>query len=293
MAQSGDSEYFPETGHYITGDFYDFYFSNPNARLVYGRPITEAFLDPDLGLMVQYFENVRFEFHPTLAPAERVQVTALGLMMYERGEFLRELNGATPNCYQSEAWSFPVCFEFLEFYSENGGQAQFGKPVSTIELLHGRLVQFFEHAQFIWMPDNPNGARVTLAPLGLKYFERVEADSSKTNPIRNFQYNLSISEIEVKAFTKLAVVSNDANQSVNIIVVDQNGAPLTGGIVSVALQYENGQIVYFKNVATDQYGLARVGFTINSEQIGVVNVIVKVLYNDLEASTVTSFRIWY
>ena len=293
LAQTDNDEYFPETGHFVTGEFQDFYFANPNARLVYGLPITEAYIDPQSGLLIQYFEKVRFELHPESPPGEKIKLTPLGQKTYEQGVAISNLSASTPNCHQQNDWDFPVCFSFFSFYQHFGGERQFGKPVSGLEYTHGRLVQFFEYAELVWMPENPDQARIVIAPLGLQYFYAVEKDLTKRDPIRNYEYNLNISQIRVRAFPKYAVIPNGSTQEIDIIAVDQNNAPLTNGIIQITLRYPDKSETTTRSLATDEFGLANVALNIESSKPGIVEVVVRVTYNDLEGISVTSFRIWY
>lgn len=292
-AQTGDSEYFPETGHNLEGEFFSFYYSHPNPQLVYGLPITEAFIDPETSRLVQYFENVRFEYYSENPAGAKVVLSALGAELYEHGTTIPNLTASTPNCLQQISWNYPICSSFLTFYQQNGGQPLFGKPVSGLEYLRGRLVQFFEYAELIWMPENPQQARIVIAPLGLTYFHAIGEDSSRLSPIRNFQYNLNISDIKVNAFTKYAVIPSGSSQSVDIIAKDQNNAPLTNGIVQITIRYPDDTEATTNSLATDEFGLANLAFLAQSERTGPVEVIVKVLYNDLESLAITSFRIGY
>ena len=293
FAQSDSTEFFPEIGHYVVGDFHDFYFSNPDARLVYGLPITDEYIDPQSGLLIQYFEKVRFEYHPESPPGERIKLTPLGVKTLEHGDTIQGLTASTPNCHQQNGWEYPVCFSFFNFYQRYGGERQFGKPIAGLEYLDGHLVQFFEYAQLIWMPENPDQARITIAALGYKYFYAFETDLRKLEPYRNYEYNLSISEINVRAFAKQAVISNGSTQDIYIIAVDQNNAPLSNGIVQVSFRYPDKIEGRTRTYQTDEYGLAKVPLTAESTKPGVVEVVVRVTYNDLEGISVTSFRIWY
>lgn len=292
-AQSGDREYFPETGHNLTDDFYVFYYEHPDPRLVYGLPITEAFIDPETGRLIQYFENVRFEYYADNPVGAKVILTSLGAELYEHGTIITTLSASTPNCIQEADWSYPVCASFKGFYLGNGGQGVFGKPVSGVEFLRGRLVQFFENAELIWMPENPQQARIVIAPLGLTYFHAIGEDATLLQPIRNFQYNSSISDIQVSVFTKYAVIASGETQSIDVITKDQNDAPLTNAIVQITIQYPDDTEAPTNSQATDEFGLANQAFTVQSGRTGPVQVIVRVLYNDLESYAITSFRIGY
>jgi hypothetical protein len=292
-AQSGDSEYFPETGHYLEEDFFTFYHENPFARLVYGLPITEAYPDPESGRLVQYFDNVRFEFVAENPLGAKVVLTPLGQALYQQGTVIPDLTAATPNCHQDEDWLYPVCSSFYTFFTRYGGEGQFGLPVSSLEYLRGRLVQSFEFAQLVWMPENPERARIVVAPLGLRHFYASDAEIIHLQPIRNFEYNLNINNIGVKAFTKYAVVSSGSSQEIDVIARDQNNAPLTNGIVHITVRYPDNSKTNSDVLATDEFGLANLAFRTQSAQTGPVEVIVRVTYNDLESIAVTSFRIGY
>jgi hypothetical protein len=292
-AQSEQPEYFPETGHYVTSAFYDFYINNPNARLVYGLPITEADIDPASGRLVQYFEKVRFEFFSENMPGDKVRLTPLGQKLYERGEIIPGLTKTTPNCYQSGDWDYPVCFNFHTFYQQYGGQGQFGRPISGLEHVRGRLVQYFEYTQMVWMPENPKDATIVLAPLGLKYFYAFETDYTKLEPKRNFIYNNHINKIQLSVFPRQALIVNGEAQQFDVIATDQNHAPLAKGILHIQALYPDGTIVELHQIPTDSRGLASFTLHHGSGTLGVVEVFVRLTFNDLETVAVTSFRIWY
>ncbi|MEJ2488117.1 MAG: hypothetical protein P8Y68_20555 [Anaerolineales bacterium] len=270
-----------------------FYFSNPNAELAYGLPVTEAFLDSETGLKVQYFKKVRFEYHPENLQGDKVRLTPLGRLLYEHGTYINDLTSTTPGCSREDHWDYSVCFSFYDFYQSNGGEAQFGRPVSGLEYLRGRIVQFFEYAQLVWMPENLASAQIVVEQLGLKYFYAHETNYDLLNPITNFGYFQNIDEISISAFPKSAVISNSELQEIDVIAKDQNGAPLSNGIVHVSLRYPDGSQTEIQQLTTDEFGLANFAFITNSTELGPVEVIVRVIYNQLEEVSVTSFRLWY
>ena len=293
QAQVGSSQYFPETGHYVTGEFWEFYSANDNARLVYGLPITEAFIDPAMGTRVQYFQNIRLELHPDNPPGNQVVVSPLGNLLYEPGTAIENLTANTPNCTQERGWQHPVCYSFYDFYSEQGGETLFGQPVSSLEYLNGRLVQFFEHGKLVWKPENPANSQITIAPLGLQYFYFNDEDEAKLSPIRNFEYNMGISDIHAKIFSRTPILASGSSQTVYIIAKDQNNTPLIGAVVQIKLTYPDGKIEVINHTATDESGLAQMTFNANSSEAGIVKIEAQINYNSLETTTVTSFRIWY
>jgi hypothetical protein len=291
-AQDEARRFFSDTGHWLVEQFYDFYMDYEHAEIVYGSPITDQYVDKLTGRMIQYFQNVRFELHPENPPGLQVVVTPLGDALYVPGEPIH-LDPLTPNCRQAMGWAFPVCFSFLDYYRENGGQARFGAPISGMEFTKGHLVQHFKFARLMWNPDHPEGARVTLAPLGEEYFSIMEEDLSRLTPERNHIYSMNISELNVRSFTRHAMVSQDESQTLYVMVRDQNAASVIGARVTMTVEFPDGSSGTFMTVATNDLGLAEINFPVVSSTLGLVKVTVSVVYADLYETSVTSFRIWY
>jgi hypothetical protein len=75
--------YLPEARHRLCGEFRPYWeghglelgdpgVSYREAVALFGYPISEEFVDPATGLITQYFERARFEYHPDLAAGRRV-----------------------------------------------------------------------------------------------------------------------------------------------------------------------------------------------------------------------------
>ena len=65
-AQSSDSVYVSETGHWIWGEFLRAYNSVSDPLFYYGYPITDDFTDPVTRTRVQYFQKARFDLVDTV-----------------------------------------------------------------------------------------------------------------------------------------------------------------------------------------------------------------------------------
>lgn len=114
-----NNDFFPETGHNLRGEFRDYWhshglnFGDPGVSFreslaLFGYPISEPFIDPDTGLVTQYFERARFEFHPENAGSEyEILLGHLGTSAWERanGE-VPEMND-TPQLDEQEHASRP------------------------------------------------------------------------------------------------------------------------------------------------------------------------------------------
>jgi len=290
-AQTESEKYFPETGHNITGEFYDFFMDNEYAEIVFGYPITEMFFDPVSGHWVQYFQNARFEFFPNNPLGYQIKLTRLGEILYEPGLAI-DLSSYTSNCAMEPGWAHMVCFSFLEFYRSYNGSSMLGKPISGFEFVRGRYVQQFEYAQLVWNPDHPEGARVSLAPLGRLYLYKME-DFSRLPPIRSDQYSMLISKLQIRCFTQLAIVPRSKTQTAYVTIYDQNSAPVIGAFVEISITFPNGETKTLPVVATDQDGLAKVNFSVDTELIGLAELNISAVYGTIKQDAVTSFRVGY
>ena len=76
---------FAETGHGIGGGFRWFWEHN-GGLMIFGYPLTDEFTDPETGLVVQYFERARFEYHPENDDPYTVLLTRLGAEALEAQE---------------------------------------------------------------------------------------------------------------------------------------------------------------------------------------------------------------
>ena len=288
--------YFPETGHNVIGEFWTFYQSVPDAKTVFGSPISEQFVTSDgSGLTVQYFEKARFELQPGLELGQRVQVTLLGTKLYQPGA--PSINQTNPGCRVIK--DFGICYDFLTFFDQHGGIARFGNPISAVEFqADGQIVQYFERARFVWHPELAEGQKVQLANLGRIYFNAHE-DSSWLNPVLPFNNDIPVSPVHptslrLMAFTSSAVSQPTDTQKIFIIVQDQVLKPVVGASGNVTVHLTDGQSLVYP-VTTDASGLgivASLSFT-NQNPGSLVTVDVQMNYLGLTAKTTTSFRIWH
>lgn len=184
--------YFPETGHYLSNGFKE-YWEESGGLPVFGFPLTEEFsqiqVNPFTIRTVQYLERQRFEYHPEHAgtPYE-VELGRLGAEDAARRGLLDNLAfaplpGDTPsdaNCTFFPQTGHRLCFGFKEYWESHGLEfgdpgvsyreslALFGYPISE-EFTYpdtGLTVQYFERARFEFHPDNPEPHRVLLGRLG-------------------------------------------------------------------------------------------------------------------------------
>lgn len=290
-AQTQDSQYFSETGHNVTGEFLQYYNSNPNALFLYGYPITEQFTGRD-GKSVQYFQRARFEYRSDLPEGQRIQLTPLGRETYVTSGALNVSN--TFACRTYVETGFPVCFAFLEFFDQYGGVTQFGYPISGFEYHENKLVQYFEKARLEWQPWKPEGQRVVVSDLGRVYFDKLGEDPAlltPTSPLGNAPR--VITSLQVRAFAWKAVTLANDNQLFFVILQDQNMQPVPDASCTAIVNWPSGA----KDstvIRTNTNGVGIISLSFFNQPYGsLIYTDISCTYNDLTATTTTSFRIWY
>jgi hypothetical protein len=183
---AGRFRYFTQTAHFLRGAFLA-YWESHGAMPVLGAPITEALTED--GLVVQYLERARLEWHPEISsdPGNRVLLTRLGAIMTEsEGMMFPPLPAGenTPTSVYFTQTSHNLANAFLTYWQRNGGLAVFGYPISEevaeTSPTDGKqyTVQYFERNRFEWHPENPQTYNVQLGLLGVEY-----ARSVSLNPL--------------------------------------------------------------------------------------------------------------
>ena len=158
------SRYFPETGHAVGGGFLA-YWNQFGGLPVFGYPLTDAYNATDVGLVTQYFERARFEWHPGAWPERYdVELGLLGVELAQRDD----LSGTTPflplpdgtqsdaNCTFYPASGHRLCFGFRDFWTAHGGLEILGYPISEEfqDSATNLTVQYFERQRLEWHPEN-------------------------------------------------------------------------------------------------------------------------------------------
>jgi hypothetical protein len=292
LAQSDDAKFFAQTGHWVTGDFYQFYKGVLQPDLLFGYPITEAFRDARTGLTVQYFQRARLELHPENSGSGRVQLTTLGSLLYKPGNSVLNLNNALA-CRSYSQSGHSVCFAFLEFFDNYGGLAQFGEPISDFELYNGRIVQYFENARFEWYPELPEGQKVALANLGRIYFDSIPEDPQLMAPVSgDALVGSQVLQLQSHVFVARAVTRQSGNQEIYVVVQDQTLTPVYNANVALTVTMTDGT----KNttsLSTDRNGVAIAHLEFNDQPYGgLIIVSAETTFSGLKTKSSTSFRVW-
>lgn len=129
------------------------YWEEEGGLAIFGLPLTQPITRTD-GVVVQYFERARLEWHPTLVGTDyEVLIGLLGV----------ELGYATPPTEPPTStvelqWYYPatghlIAPPFRSFWQNQGGLAIFGLPISGVVIENGRQVQYFERARLELHPE--------------------------------------------------------------------------------------------------------------------------------------------
>ena len=232
-AQDSDSFYVPETGHWIWGEFLKTYNSISDPRFYFGDPITDDFIDPVTKTHVQYFEKARFDLVET-AEGPLVQLAPLGQLLHESGSPLADIPNEGPSC-RGFSSGYNVCYAFLQFYDSFDGTNRFGLPISEVEVIDGRYVQYFDYARMEWWPDLPTGQRVQLTDLGQVYFDKVVANPDLLKPSPPPDISGNLLNPRVRVFTARALIGAGEQQTVYVVVQDMYLRAIEAAQVEVTL----------------------------------------------------------
>jgi hypothetical protein len=229
------SRYFPETGHYISGPFLEFF--KKYGLDVLGYPISEqSEIMPG-----QFFQRIELQFsqvdgynylpeRPKYdSPGPHLYPKPIGWSLYfnPEGKF-----GGAPYPGDPE---FPMpgeielAKEFKDFHQTHGGNEILGYPMSEPKWENGVLVQWLTNTRLEYRPDNPGPYKVQLGLLGQEYadafiedktlFER-EPSPTEEPPTQQEIFNLvvkenpeKLKELEARAIAAVVYQLNEHQSS--------------------------------------------------------------------------------
>jgi hypothetical protein len=297
-AQGNEYLYFSETNHAVRGEFLAKFNSVEDPVALYGFPITEALIAPEVspfsGQMVQYFQRAIFEYHSENAPGHRVQLVPIGSLVAEKTRFTpyQSLPANHPACETFSETGYQVCYDFLIYFNEQDGVNTFGNPITDMVLEEERIVQYFEYARFEWRPEFPTGRRVRLSNLGSLFLNKYEKSSLFIRVKPTVDEALSVESLNLRAFPLHAVMADNGEQTIFTIVQDQFYQGVAGAQITLTIKMPDGQN-YIMAGTTNENGILALTFTQGSQSIGRVEISVEASYLDrLKKYTLTSYRIW-
>lgn len=309
LAQTGDPlRYFPETRHVVRGEFLKF-FDARGGLAIFGYPLTEPFIQN--GLIVQYFQNARFELHPANPEPYRVQLGLLGVdLKYERPRVPPPLASRLRH-YFSET-GHTVSHAFLEFFKAQGGIDVFGYPISEMYYEDGRIVQYFQRFKMEWYPED-RVAPVRIGNLGELYLNayRENIPPEALWPVANPKPatpsiapapggsqptpGAAVSGLQASISLRFSVLGQQNNQVVSVLVNETSGQPRPNAQVQVQLTNAAGKVLGASSVIlTDARGFVKVAVPISGGQNGEqVFVRATVKYGELQTVAEGVFLLWW
>jgi hypothetical protein len=271
------------------------FFETHEGPNILGEPITESFLDPITGLLVQYFRNGRLELaqSETLEGDWQVRVTPLGEIL---GGWQPPLEGDhldfayRPGCrFFPETWHM-VCHSFLDYFNTHGGADLFGYPISEIQIENGVLIQYFQKFRFEWKQGESPSDEITFSPLGQMHFDLMGYNRNllKEDPVGSRSTPLP-EVIKLESSVASPTIHSGDLQTIYLTVRDQNLRPLPGASVLLKVHYPTGTQVVLMPV-TDSNGVSMVEITTGYAMPGGDVVLeFQVLYRDVRSETRDSF----
>jgi len=292
VAQTTDSVYVTETGHWIWGEFLRTYNSVSDPLLIFGYPITDDFTDPVTKQHVQYFERARFDLVETEQGAH-IKIAPLGSLLHEEGVPLADIPNEGPTC-RAFGSGYSVCYAFLQFYDAYDGTAHFGSPVSSLEVVDGRYMQYFEYARMEWWPEKAEGQRVVLSNIGRIYFDKVVADPALLKPSPPTDIAGSLLKPHVRVFTRNALIRSGDQQTIYVVVQDQYLRPMAKSQVGVTITYPDQSQEFYRLPETNEFGISQFSFTVPDYDVrSVIDVRAEITLRGETDSGSSWFRLWY
>jgi hypothetical protein len=283
------------TGHTVTGAFLDQYYSLSNPLEIYGLPITDEFEGmSSYGITtVQYFTKARFDLLKDINGADKIEVADLGEFMYPGPGPLAPVPTDGPTCRYFSATGKSVCYAFLQYYDANDGAANFGNPISDLEVLEGRYVQYFEKVRMEWQPERESDSHVVLTDLGKRYFDLAVNDPSLTLSEGSAAPG-EPRQPKAFAFVARALISANSQQTVYVVVYDMYRKPVANAQVWIYVKTPDGQITPYRAPDTNPDGISILTFPVGDLAANqVVELQVQVMAAGEGASAQSWFRVWY
>ena len=294
MAQSPDPEglFFSQTGHFVRGEFKNEYLSTPDNLLIFGYPITDAFLDPVNSHTVQYFQRARFD-SITNAQGSQVEIAKLGQILFSQDGTPRPEMSSSGKCSFFESTGKSVCHAFLDFYVAHKGQTYFGNPITDFVDEHDTIVQYFENVRLEWHPELPSGQKVVISDLGQVYFDLHVADPTLLQPAPKNNLIGKSEKIELQGSVSDALISNGDIETIYAVVRDQFHQPLPNVNVNIEIDRPDGRKEYYNNLLTNNDGIVTLDYPVQSmDFFSLTQILITAKYNKMQDSNRTWFRIW-
>ena len=130
--------------------------------------------------------------------------------------------------------------------------------------------------------------------LGRIYFDQLGEDIgllAPVDPVNNIPKVTTT--LQVRAFVLKAVTLSTDNQSIFIVVQDQNNQPLSNAVCTAVVNWPGGEATSF-SATTNTNGVGTFSLQVTNQPFGgMVYANITCQHLGLTKTTSTSFRIWY
>jgi hypothetical protein len=287
------TQWFPETGFYLRGEFYKFYYSVKDPLTLFGYPIADESVD-STGTLTQYFQRARFDLTIT-KKGPVVTLANLGSFVYDGNGIPSSIPQTGPTCRLFPRTGKTVCYAFLQYYDANQGETYFGDPVSALENRDGVLVQYFQKVRMEWQPARPEGRKVVLTQLGYLAYYVINGSPAGTNGTNYISSTRPVTSLKTRAFVHDSLIGSGATQIVYLIVQSQDLQPVSRVVASGIVTNPDGSKYAFSAYgATGADGVLKILLPVGDHLPGeLISVEITASFQGLQSKTNTWFRIWY
>ncbi|MBI5350501.1 MAG: Ig-like domain-containing protein [Chloroflexi bacterium] len=282
--------------HEVAEPFRGYYNANGGA-LVLGVPITSGLIEE--GVRVQYFQNVRLEYHPQLPEGKQVIPSSIGINFEGNSTPCIRPQDVAPNAYYFDCHS--VRQEFLGFFNQQGGLQFFGYPISEMYISGTQVIQHFERASIVWNKSKPVEYQFGLLNLGSQWctINKKCQSSGPANVVTatpTFMLpppDASPKGLGLKTLPEFPVFDiKTQRQTLKAWVTDDKGKPVSGIVVSFSVQYAVSSERY-ETSPSDRNGYAFVSLAVKPYKPGdLILYRASITQNGVTVSEHGSFVVW-
>jgi hypothetical protein len=273
--------YYPETGHSVRAPFLDFFEAHGGVAF-FGYPLTEAYVEAD-STTGQIFQRAQLRLTP-----RGVALGPIGEALWLSEPRLAREDSPEGSRYVAST-GHAIASELLPFYDEHGGSDFFGAPIGEARTENGALAQDFARARLI---RNALGD-YELGMLGAAYIDVHPPPTGSTILAAPPREAIGASEVRASVSVQYPTVEHDGQQTIFLVVQDENGLPVANARSLAMLRYEDAS-AEIELPPTDDQGVAAATFIVPPAPPGTrVVVELYVLVGDTFLTVETTYIQWW
>jgi hypothetical protein len=283
---------FAETQFWVSGEFLE-YFDAHGGLEVFGYPISAPY--NERGILVQYFQNARMEWHAANEDPYKVQLGLLGDELGLRQPSVDQPPRSAGRVFFTET-GHSVTYMFLRYFRSHGGVDLFGYPISEMLVENQQVVQYFQRLKLIW---DPQTGRIIVGNLGDVYVN-AHRSTLPFNVLNSLSYLYDDQrELELRMAIGLtnSVARSEFGQEVTVAVVDaRDDGPRPNAQIKLVVSTEQGGILadLTRIVGTDDRGRAKLSIPLDGIEPGTWVVLQVEATDGLATATAEQlFLVWW